>query len=240
MAGKTLLILASANDETARRLATLWKGDGARLVLPRDLSRPGWKYQPGQVESSVAAVDGELIPARQISGVLTRLGNIAENELIEIASGDREYVAREMSAFLLAWLSALTCPMLNRPGSICLSGPNWRPEQWAHAASQAAIPVVPSRRRVPYENEPSPASRYEPPVTVTVVGKKCFGPKDKFLHDGARRIARRANVELLAVNFVGSGKDARFLSADLWPNISAPDIADAVKEHLVGRARRGS
>ena len=240
MARKALLIIASASDESAKRLATLWKGDGARLVLPRDLSRPGWRYQPGQVESSVALADGELIPERQISGVLTRLGSIAEDELIEIAPADREYVAREMNAFLLAWLSALSCPMLNRPGSICLSGPNWRPEQWAHAASQAGVPVVPARRRVPYESAPSPASRYEPAATITVVGKKCFGPEDKFVREGARRIARRANVELLAVTFSGSGKDARFLSADLWPNISAPDVAAAVQEHLVGRPRRSS
>jgi hypothetical protein len=240
VADRALLILASGSDETARRLATLWKSDGARLVLPRDLSRPGWRYEPGHVESSVAAADGEIIPARQISGVLTRLGNVIEDELIEIAPADRAYVAREMSAFLLAWLSALSCPMLNRPGSICLSGPNWRPEQWAHAASQTGVPVVPSRRRVPHENNPPLAPPYEPPVTVTVVGKKCFGPKDKYLHDGARRIARCANVELLAVTFLGSGKDARFLSADLWPNISAPDVSDAVREHLVGRSRRGS
>jgi hypothetical protein len=235
VADKSLLIVASASDETARQLATLWKNDGARLVLPRDLSRPGWRYQPGQVESSVAAADGELIPARQISGVLTRLGSIPEDELIEIAPADREYVAREMNAFLLAWLSALRCPMLNRPGNICLSGPNWRPEQWAHAASQAGVPVVPARRHVPNENAPSPVLRFVPPVTVTVVGKKCFGSEDNFLQVSARRIACHANVELLAVTFAGSGKDARFLSADLWPNISAPDVADAVQEHLLGR-----
>jgi len=208
-----------------------------KKVLPRDLSRPGWRYQPGQVESSVAAADGELIPARQISGVLTRLGSIPEDELIEIAPADREYVAREMNAFLLAWLSALRCPMLNRPGNICLSGPNWRPEQWAHAASQAGVPVVPARRHVPNENAPSPVLRFVPPVTVTVVGKKCFGSEDNFLQVSARRIACHANVELLAVTFAGSGKDARFLSANLWPNISAPDVADAVQEHLLGRSR---
>lgn len=240
MARNALLILASASDEAAGRLAALWKSDGARLVLPRDLSRPGWRYQPGQVESSVAAADGELIPAKQISGVLTRLGSIAEDELAEIAPADREYVAREMNAFLLAWLSALNCRMLNRPGSICLSGPNWRPEQWAHAASQAGVPVVPSRRRVPCENNPSKILQFVPPVTVTVVGKKCFGTQDKVLHDSARRIALRANVQLLAVTFAGSGKDARFQSADLWPNISAPDVAAAVQEHLVGRSRRSS
>jgi hypothetical protein len=234
---KVLLIVASARDEAARQLATLWD---ARLLLPRDLSRPGWRYQPGQIESSVAAANGELIPAQQISGVLTRVGSVAEDELIEIAPTDRAYVAREMNAFLVAWLSALPCPVLNRPGNICLSGPNWRPEQWVHAASQEGVPVVPARRRVPYDNNPPAASRYAPPVTVTIVGKKCFGPKDRFMHDGARRIARHANVELLAVSFVGSGKGARFLSASLWPDISAPDVAAAVQEHLVGRSRRRS
>jgi hypothetical protein len=242
---KTLLIIASARDETARQLATLWADAGARLLLPRDLSRPGWRYQPGQVEKSIAIASGESIAAQQISGVLTRVGSITEDELIEIAPEDRPYVAQEMTAFLVAWLSTLTCPVLNRPGTVCLSGPNWRPEQWVYAAAQAGVPVVPARRRVPYDSSQSATAQNMLPVVITVVGKKCFGPKDRFLHESARRIARYAHVELLAVTFAGRGKDARFASANLWPNIfnldtSNLDFADAVRDHLAGGARRHS
>jgi hypothetical protein len=223
----------------ARQLAALWEGAGARLLLPRDLSRPGWRYEPGHIEKSMAVADGDSIPAAQLSGVLTRLGSVTDDELIEIAPEDRTYVAQEMNAFLVAWLSALPCPVLNRPQSTCLSGPNWRPEQWVHAAAQAGVPVIPARRRVPYDGDRlSAVPQYAPPVTITVVGKKCFGPKNRFQHDGARRLARCANVELLEVSFAGSGTDARFLSANLWPNISSPEIAAAVEKHLAGRASR--
>jgi hypothetical protein len=159
---------------------------------------------------------------------------------MEIAPEDRAYVAQEMTAFLVAWLSALPCPVLNRPGTVCLSGPNWRPEQWAYAVAQAGVPVIPARRRVPFDSNPSAAPQYMPPVTITVVGQKCLGPKDRFLHESARRIARCARVELLAVTFAGSGKDARFASANLWPNISDPDFADAVQDHLAAKARQHS
>ena len=237
MPSKTLLILASARDEAARQLSMLWESASTRLLLPRDLSRPGWRYQPGQIETSIAVANGELIAAKHISGVLTRLGSVTEDELIEIAPPDRPYAAQEMNAFLVAWLSALRCPVLNRPGPVCLSGPNWRPEQWVHAAAHAGVPVIAARRRVPDDGEASAALRDAPPVTVTIVGKKSFGPKDRFLHDYTRRVARCANVEFLAVSFEGSGQNARFLSANLWPNISTPEMAVAVYDHLAARTR---
>jgi hypothetical protein len=237
MPRSTLLIIASARDEKARQLATLWEGAGARLLLPRDFTRPGWRYQPGRIETSIASAGGESIPAQQISGVLTRLGNVAEDELIEIVPSDRAYVAQEINAFLVAWLSALRCPILNRPGTVCLSGPNWRPEQWVHAAAQAGIPVIAARRHVPPDGSLSVAPPCAPLATVTIVGKHCFGSKDRCLQDGARRLARCAKVEFLAVTFAGSGKDARFWSANLWPEISAPDLATAIQDYLGGRAR---
>jgi len=235
VASKTLLILASARDDIARQLSVLWEDAGARLLTPRDLSRPGWQYQPGSIQSSIAVADGLPIPASQISAVITRLSSITPDDLIEITPDDRTYVAQEMSAFLVAWLSALPCPVLNRPGTVCLNGPNWRHEQWVHAVAQAGIPVVPTQRHVPFAAASSPPPG--PIVTITVVGKTCFGPKDRILRDFALRIARCARVELLDVNFVGEGREARFLSASLWPNIASPDIALAVRDHLSRNAR---
>ena len=233
MSGRTLLIVASAGDEIARRLFSLWEDAGTRLLHPRDLSRPGWKYQPGQVETSVAVADGEPVPAQEISGVLVRLPGISEADLVEISPGERAYVAQEMNAFLVAWLSALKCPVLNRPSGVCLSGPNWRPEQWTYAATQAGVSVVPAQRHVPVRADaPAPASSI-----VTVVGETPFGTKNRFLRDCARRVARAARVELLTVAFAGHGKDARFLSANPWPDISAPDLALAVHEHLSNGVR---
>jgi hypothetical protein len=234
---KTLLIIASAGDEVARYLSRVWEGAGARLLHPRDLSRPGWKYQPGQIEASVAVASDELISVREISGVYTRLASVSPDELMEIIPEDRPYVAQEMNAFLVAWLSALPCPVINRPAISCLSGPNWRPEQWVHAAAQAGIPVVPVRRRVCLSGTPAPVGPPAQTFTLTVVGKECFGSKDRFLRQCALRIARCAKVELLAVNFAGSGKNARFLSANLWPDLSAPDHAGVVLDRLTRESR---
>ena len=40
-----------------------------------------------------------------------------------------------MMAFLASWLNGLPSPVFNRPTPVCLMGPNWRQEQWVHAAA---------------------------------------------------------------------------------------------------------
>jgi hypothetical protein len=47
-----------------------------------------------------------------------------------------------------------------------------------------------------------------------------------------RRLAAAAGVDLLAVQFDGCGAGARFAGAHLWPDISQPEIADAVAAYL--------
>jgi hypothetical protein len=53
---------------------------------------------------------------------------VGEVSVLAVDSSHRKYVAAEFNAFLLAWLSAQSCPVLNRPTASCLSGPNWQPE----------------------------------------------------------------------------------------------------------------
>ena len=141
-----LLIVAQRNDLAARSLAERWRSRGAALLTARDLSMPGWKFDlPAQGPSRLIA-EGRPFSSNQIAGVLTRLSAVPATELDHVTAEDRAYVSSEMTAFLLAWLSSLPCPVLNRPTPSGLCGPGWRIEQWIHLAAGLGIPVKSVRR----------------------------------------------------------------------------------------------
>ena len=106
-----------------------------------------WERNNTGVGDARAIIGGRSVVTVEITGVLTRLTHIWEQELVQIVAEDRRYVVAEMSAFLMSWLSALDCPVLNRPVPGCLSGPSWRPEQWAAAATRADMRVAPQQHQ---------------------------------------------------------------------------------------------
>jgi len=230
VASKFPLVLAGSTDDVARRLVRQWAKFGARLLVPRELSERGWRYHVAVKRPSYGVAGGRRFASSQIGGVLVRLSRITAEELPHIEAADREYVAAEMTAFLAAWLSSLRCPVLNRPVPICLFGPNWRPEHWVRLAAQVGLPVRPIRREVP-----SVVVRNKTPkrtvVTLTVVGNRCFGVAEGNLKTNALRLARAAEVNLLAGHFDGPGRRSLFLGADPNPDLSA-DARDAVLELL--------
>jgi hypothetical protein len=138
----------------------------------------------------------------------------------------RTYVAAELTAFLLAWLTAQSCPVLNRPTACCLAGPNWRPEQWTQAAARLGIPAQ-TRRCVPTEN--THANSVEA-LEVIAVGERCFGCDDSMLRDSTLKLAQAAGVDLIAVRF--SVDRSRFLSASVWPSLTDPAVLEAVRQRL--------
>jgi hypothetical protein len=232
-----LVVVASRHDSVAQDLVRRWAPFDAALLSCEDVSTQGWRFRPGDCLDSVAVISGQRVPARQIRGILTRRPSILQEELWHIADSDRAYVAAEMNAFLLAWLSGLSCPTLNRPTSLCLSGPNWRPEQWLQAAHLAGITIQPLHRSVAITLSPeNPIAEHQRIAEVTVIGKRCCGAANKKLRQLARRLAQVAGVGLLGVRFNISGTHPCFLAANLWPDLSVPHAADAVCDYLVGRA----
>jgi hypothetical protein len=226
-----LVIVASRHDGVAGRLADRWAAHGAALLTCEDLSAAGWCHPVGAAGRSTAVVGGRVVAAEEITGVLTRRPYVVERELGHVVPADRAYVASEMTAFLLSWLSSLECPVLNRPTPSGLSGPNWWPEQWTYAAARFGLPVLPVRRRAGLAGD-APAAAEPPPLTVTVVGERCIGPADPALAAQARRFASAVGVDLLAVHFSGPEPRAEFLGANLWPDVSEPEIAAAIFEYL--------
>jgi hypothetical protein len=246
-----IVVLASRFDTQAVWLAERWRHRGACLLTCEDLSRPGWRHESAAPARSTAVLEGRVIPVESIGGVLTRLYAVTEDELPHIVPEERAYVAAEMTAFLLAWLSSLRCTVLNRPTPSSLCGPNWSAERWLSEGARAGLQIEPLRRVLPPY---VPAARGEAlPIDLnpsnggaaaasafTFVGQRHWSTKDNealepSLLADVRRLADAAQVELLTASFVGRPGSRRLASAVPWVEPTHPEVADALLERL-GRA----
>lgn len=231
-----LIVLASAHDATAQAIVEAWAPWGGVLCSPADLSKPGWRHRVGAPEEAVAVIGGQAVPVAAIAGVLTRLPAVQPEELTHIASADREYVAAEMTAFLVAFVSGLPCKVLNRPSAGALSGSAWRPEQWIRAAARAGIPVHPRQRTVrldtPAQQEAGVA------VELTVIGDRVFGTAEPRLVGWTQSLAAAAGVGLLGLGFAWQASGYVLTTVNPWPHLGTLDRLDAVREFLLAGADR--
>lgn len=228
-----LIILAKREDAEAAWLANRWSSHDAVVVSPADLSQSGWVHYVGSPEGSRVHIGGHEVREESISGVLVRMASVGPEDLDHIVPSDRAYVAAEMTAFMLAWLSGLACPVLNRPAAESLGGPALRPEQWVHCASLIGIPTTPVRRG---SATSSATFGDDFGCELTVVGTACFGSGDRTLKERARQLARSSGTNLLSVRFSGPDAKSQLVSASPWPDVGSPEIADAVLSCFKERA----
>ena len=186
---------------------------------------------PPQGPSRLIA-EGRAFSSSDITGVLTRLSAVPGTELDHVAAEDRSYVSSEMTAFLLAWLSSLKCPVMNRPTPSGLCGPGWRIEQWLHLAAGLGIPVKSVRRSTSH----TAVDETEGGMSVTIVGRECLDAVNPALADYSRCLAAAADVDLLEVRYTSAGPDARLQGVSLWPDVSRPEVASALLDLFASRA----
>jgi hypothetical protein len=239
-----LVVVASSRDRHARRLRSRWAPHDVGVLTPRDLATTGWSYCSTDPTGSAAVVGGNVVPLSTIDGVLVRLPRVIPHELPEIASTEREYVAAEMTAFLIAVLESLTCPVLNPPVAPLLTSPAWRPEQWALVSVRAGIPTAPPeglliRPPPPHRRAPSAGARRGRPIqsAVTVVGSRCLGQADDDLREKARLLAKVSDARLLVARFRCTRAGSVFVSADPWADIDDESVAAALLAYLLGQRR---
>ena len=232
-----LLILAHRHDIAARELAARWNGD-VILLTPADLHTERLLLTVSQRGRARA----ELRSRPSVTAVLSRLGGVGPADLDHVDPQDLTYAATELDAFLRAWLLAWPGPVVNRPTATCLNGPGWRPEQWSLAAAAAGLSVRPAHRLVATAGtsrsrlapDRAVAACAEPngdPARVTVVGDRCFGPVPGDLGRRLCALARMAGCTLIEAIVDACGT---VLHAGAWPDVSAPDVADALLPFLDG------
>lgn len=210
-------------------------GADVKVLTCHDLARPGWRLT--LADEPTLVVEGRPVAARKIRGVLTRLAWVTHYELPFLRAEDREYGAAEIQGFLLALLSRLSCPVLNRatPGSLC--GPGWSAERWVQRAAELGLAVQPIVRRTyaggaVLEKAPTPARR-----VLQVVGERVLGDAPQTFHDAARALAKAAGCELLRVAFAAKTPEPVFLDADPFVDLSDAEVASAVLQALENGGR---
>jgi len=181
----------------------------------------------------LAVISGRSVPLSDVRGVLIRRPWIFPEELTHIAEPDRDYVSAEMSAFMVSWLTELTCPVINRPNPTCLSGPAWREPEWVLLASALNIAVMRQRWEIPRGSADWPSSAQPNATELTVVANHCIDDADGPTAAAAERLARAADITLVGLRFVTEDSGPRFLAANLWPTLENERVIDAVLEQLL-------
>ena len=222
-----IAVLASGLDPEAQALVAGWSSAGAALLSAEDLGSPGWVFDPGDPSSGVAVVAGRRIPISSLRAVLTRRPAIVAEELSWIVPADRPYVAAETNAFLVAWLSAVPCRVVNRSTPTSLCGPAWNRVQWQAAAARAGMPWVECPRGEEFQTKPA-----EETETLVVCGECVLFARDAATEAAARSLAHAAGVTLLSVR---TYKGA-ICGASVAPDLGNAAVRSALLDHLRGTA----
>jgi hypothetical protein len=172
-------------------------------------------------------VAGQKVALSGIEAAVSTMDTVTSGDLPQIVREDRAYVAAEMRAFLLAWLTTIPCPVLNRPTPLSLAGCGWRPEQWALAAAAHGIPtetVV----------EP-PDDRADADVTFTVsqVGDEVADAPSDIVARWMRQLMVTARMRTLQARF-RDGTPPRLISATVVPDFRRAELAAAALAMLDG------
>jgi hypothetical protein len=214
-----IAVLASRLDPESRSVVDGWSSVGAALLSAEDLVSPGWTFSVGDPRGGTAVVDGRQIGTADISAVLTRRPSVLPEELGRIHPADRAYVAAETNAFLVAWLSALPCVVVNRPTTTSLCGPAWDALHWQCAAARIGLA---------WSDAGDTSDAHE----VVVCGERCVFARDDREAAMATALSRAADTELLGVRFQGD----RISGVTVAPSLADADVRACLLDHLLGRS----
>jgi hypothetical protein len=209
-----IVVLANRRDAAAKAFVEGSAGE-AQLLTARDLSEPGWCHRPtGGAERAV--IGGRSIAPHEITGVLTRIPAVVPETLGHIDPSERGFIAAEMNAFLLSWLSRLECPVVNRPTAGSLMGPAWSRERWLVEGRRAGF--EPFSRTLPVPLPPASGETR----TIVLVGDGCIGDASSDIGERARALADRAGVTLLGICL---DDHDRLVAIEPWPDVALPETA---------------
>lgn len=198
----TILVLAEAQDAPALWLAGRLRareGPAVEVVTPLQLVCSPRLVHRLSTEAGgfeFRLVDGRVLGTADVEAVVNRLVTVPTQHLQRATPVDRTYAAGELHAFLLGWLGALTCPVLNPPAPDFLVGP-WRPPlEVAHLAAQAGLPFVPP---------PTDATPIQAPASggssFVLDGQVLGAARPAPLRDGLLRFASLWGARLVQVDF---------------------------------------
>ena len=225
-----IVVVGRVGDEVAESLVQRWRGRDAALLSPGDLSQPGWRHLPfvsGGAGDGQAVVAGEKVSLSDIEAAVSTIDTVTSGDLPQIVREDRAYVAAEMRAFLLAWLTTIRCPVLNPPTPLSLAGCGWRAEQWALAAAAHGIPTETVVE--PTDDGAGAGGTF----TVSQVGEEVADAPSDIVAGWVRRLTVTARTRTLEARF-REGTPPRLISAGVVPDFRRAELAAAALAVLDG------
>ena len=237
-----VVVFAYSHDRAAAAIVERWRraGEDAAVLTCADLSRRGWVHRPGDPAASRCVLDGRVVPTSELRAVIVRAPVISDGELTHVHAQDRAYAAAEMQAFMLAWLSSLTCAVINRPSIYNLGGPAWHSAEWIRRARNLGIAVRPLALRSTASASPQQLPRVDAKSPyVDVVGPRAFrvggraAAADDPLAATALRLARDVGIEMMRVYFEDA-EEPTFVEAGMWIDLWSDNVADALTERCFG------
>ncbi len=149
--------------------------------------------------------------ALEISGIINRFGVPPRDHLLTLAEGDRDYAFQELFSALASWLSAIQCPVLNRPTAVSLSGPTYSPTAWGQMAVDAGL--VPELKAFELDLPDSTANPTA--LRVIVFNGRIYGISNSHRFANAcLRLSEKIGAALLEIRFSQSEhKDVEFSTA---------------------------
>lgn len=222
-----IIVLGSALDPAAAQIVTDLGGcdyGGARLMSAEDLGRVGWTFDPATPGESHLVADGAVLALAEVDAIIVRRPAVAAEELRWLDAADRQYGAAEANAFLVSWLSAVSCPVLNRPSATCLCGPGWSQLHWRLAAERVGL----RWQQVCTAAEEADAGR-----DIVVCGSSVHGASDPGEVRNAIALSRQSGAALLGLRFIGD----ELCSVTTQPSLAANEARTLVLEHLDQRTQ---
>lgn len=261
---RRFLIIADAGDpgahRVADRLARRHGPQSTRLASASEIafaSRVALAFGSQTSSSGIWLRDGAgaaLAPR----AVLCRATTVSALWAARASPADREYAAAEAHAILVAWLTALDCPVLNQPSGRGLVGPVLSDAEWLAAAARAGLPTLALRHTsnvrevgsgwVPVPGPgPRPVGR-RPGVlcersrgeiaTAVLVGPDVVGPLPSPDHAAAHRLQAATQCHVLGLELHGSEGGSRVAAVTPLPPLDEPELSEAVAALLTQVSER--
>jgi hypothetical protein len=224
-----IVVFASELDETAQDAIVKWPEQKIVLLTPADFFCRGWRATTGGVDDWLLVVGGERYSIRSITGIVTLVPRIFARELFDVQPDERSYAAAEATAFALFFLSKVPCPVVNRPTPECLTGPNWRPEQWMRACFHAGIRT--NKRKRTNRSLPRESAAADS-TSVVVLAGKCLEDTSEGCLPAVLKLAQLAHVTFLRVYFTQESGQSFFYRAEVVPDLSKAEIRNGLSEHF--------
>jgi hypothetical protein len=193
------------------------------VLEPSGLSAPGWAHDPDRPREDRLVVDGEIIPARRLTAVITALDAVAPADLPHVRAGDRCFVASEMTAFLRSWLLTLACPVLDPPTALALSGAAGDRAVWSRATALLAVPD--------WQATAVPVMRTR---AVTVIGGRVVGAAPAPAAATALSLVQAAGVTAARLRLTDDVHAPALCEAAPWWHAPSPAALGALLAHARG------